>query len=295
MEILIVNDGSKDNTRARAEYYQAKDSRLKVLNKANGGLSDARNHGVDNCNGEYIVFVDGDDYLAPEMIEKLYASITENDADMSICNIQNINEDGSLLDSPSEEAIRPGIHTSDEMLDYIANTPNWFWVVAWNKLYKRSIFDHIRFPKGKIHEDEFFVHQAFDKCQRISILSEKLYYYVQRENSITHKEYKVSRLDVVEAFLKRAEYYNDNGKYDNAYNMLKYARIKFIDGYISLMKNNSKEKKDRVKELHGMYKVLYSKCIGNMKNKDFLLWILNRSLLVAVYTSGNYRHAGRCL
>lgn len=293
LEILVVNDGSKDNTLSHAEKYQSSDKRVKVLDKKNGGLSDARNYGIDNCTGDYIVFVDGDDYLAPDMIEKLYKSLKENDADMCICNIQNINEKGELLDSPQNDLMKTGLHSSREMLDLISDVPNWFWVVAWNKLYKKDIFKTLRFSKGKIHEDEFLIHRALAECKTIQIIPDRLYFYVQRGSSITHVEYKISRLDGVEAFLDRADFYAEIGSYENSYKMLKKSRILFIDGYIALMNKKTEESRNRFRDLHMKYREIYRKVSKYIAIRDTLLWLLDKSMILAVYLSGNYRHRGR--
>lgn len=296
IEILIVNDGSKDSTLQKAEEYRVKDSRVQILDKVNGGLSDARNYGIEHSNGEFIVFVDGDDYLDSKMIEVLYNTYLQNEADLCICNIQNVDENGNLLDSPSEEEMRCGLHTREEMLDFTVTPPNWYWVVAWNKLYKKSLFDTgLRFAKGKIHEDEFFIHRVLDKCNKVQIIPDKLYYYVQRQNSITHDEYKVSHLDAIEAYLDRADFFVSERKYENVTVMLERARTKLLDGYIALMGNNTKEKKNRIRALHEEYRSIYRKNSSHITSgsNKFLLWLLDKSLVAAVYTSGNYRNTRR--
>lgn len=184
IEIILVDDGSPDNCGAVCDRYQKMDERIKVLHKENGGLSDARNKGLDIATGEYVLFVDSDDFIHPNMIELLYCSLQETDADISVCGFKTVSEEYKIsFDSGVKQGKRE-VFEGQEVMNQLQHK-NLLTVVAWNKLYKRKLFADIRYPKGKIHEDEFLTHQILHLCERTVYISQELYYYVKREESIT--------------------------------------------------------------------------------------------------------------
>lgn len=212
LEIILVDDGSPDNCPSICDNWAKKDDRIRVIHKINGGLSDARNVGIDKASGEYLFFVDSDDYIAQDMIEKLYVALYENEADMSICNFKYVSEDNlKKFDNdnlPIKDEVLSGEYV---LLNKIFEDKNWYWVVAWNKLYKKDLFDNIRYPFGKIHEDEFIIHQILFKCKKIACVSEMLYFYVQRNDSIMGNANSVSnKLDLVESLFHRSVFFANN-------------------------------------------------------------------------------------
>lgn len=202
LEIILVDDGSTDGSPDICDQWKIKDSRIQVIHKNNGGLSDARNEGLKNANGIYINFVDSDDWLELNMIEKLYNSICQNCADIAICGI--IITDG-LKSYP-----RPWFE-NDKCMDMACAyaellADNKITSHAWNKLFKKEIFDEIYFPKGKLYEDVRIMHKIFQKCNTISIVKEHLYNYYQRSDSITCLPVLSNKLACAEAFSERLEY-----------------------------------------------------------------------------------------
>ena len=182
LEIILVDDGSPDSCPQICDEYARADDRVKVIHKPNGGLSSARNAGIDIATGKWIGFVDSDDFIAPNMYEKLY--IIVEGCDLAICNYSKVNEESALLNSDNA-------HMKDEVLTkvealYKATYPSCmvYYITAWNKLYSSKLFADIRFPEGKLHEDEFIVHHIFDKCAKVATTSECLYMYRQRDGSI---------------------------------------------------------------------------------------------------------------
>lgn len=290
LEIIIVNDGSPDHCHEIATAYAEKDNRIIVLDKENGGLSDARNAGLDVAKGEYIVIVDGDDSISPEMIQVMYDKITEQHADLCICNIQIVDEQYKPIEQMALSKIKDEVLCQDEMYERIVQSPNWFYVVAWNKLYKREIFEKVRYKKGKIHEDELAIHHILGCCDRIVTVENRLYNYVQRNNSITHNGYKVQQLDIVEAFADRADYFIKNNQNMRAFRMLVRMRIFLLDGCIALKKNKNADVKRRIEELYQSYCDTFNridlKDIHSKERKK--LERMARSLKFAMYTSGNY-------
>lgn len=180
-EILLVDDGSTDGSGRICDEYAQKDNRITVIHKKNGGLSDARNAGLEKAKGDYVAFVDGDDYLHPKMYEVLMRSIGLYKADMAICEFQTVEE----AETPEEslEETEEKIHTFSgremyAMFDRLEMT------VAWNKVYKKSLFAQIHYPVGRLHEDESVIHHLAGASKTIVFIERKMYYYVVRNGSI---------------------------------------------------------------------------------------------------------------
>lgn len=205
IEIIIVDDGSTDNSGKICDEYKNKDNRVIVIHKENGGLSDARNTGIENCKGKYIVFVDSDDYIETTMVEKLYNDIKSSNADISICGIY-VSENDTI-----KEKVTPKKSFSisgNTKYDYIYNEYSLQTIVAWNKLYKRSIFKKIRYEKGRVHEDEIIICDILNNAKKISYMLEPLYYYIKRPGSISMRFSINSYNDMVYALEKRYNFFN---------------------------------------------------------------------------------------
>lgn len=200
IEIILVNDGSEDSSEEICREYAKKDERVRLYSQENRGLSVARNIGVSFSKGELIVFVDSDDYVAPKMIEKLYAAMKKADADLAMCGFKRVDQYGRDcgLSFLPEDKIIGGKEAIKCLFD-----ENSGYMVAWNKLYKKSFLIDNVFPPGKIHEDEFVMHRIFSECKKIAIISESLYFYVQRDGSIMSRP-SIKSLDIIEAFYDRA-------------------------------------------------------------------------------------------
>lgn len=182
LEIILVDDGSPDDCGKICDRYAGEDTRIKVLHKENGGLSDARNKGLDAATGEYIFFVDSDDFIHPQMVEILYHDLQTTGADISVCGFLPV-EEGEEVSFALPDDRETEVYEGEEVMHGLQHR-NLLTVVAWNKLYKRSLFANLRYPKGKLHEDEFLVHQLLHQCKRIVYTDVRLYYYLQRSNSI---------------------------------------------------------------------------------------------------------------
>lgn len=233
IEIILVDDGSPDQCGEFCDKYARHDSRIKVIHKENGGLSDARNVGIEAATGTYIAFVDSDDYIHPQMIEKLYEAIYRNNADMSICNFEYVYSDMICKDNCENSPIKDEVITGKEILIHkLMGSGMWYWVVAWNKLYRKTLFKSIRFPNGKIHEDEFIIHKICGECNRVVCVPDVLYFYVQRKGSITSEKFDIKRLDRAEAELDRCFYLiNINANNNIVYKTLILALNDIQKGY----------------------------------------------------------------
>ena len=210
IEVILVDDGSPDGCGAKCDDYAARDSRVKVIHRENGGLSAARNTGLDAVAGEYILFVDGDDYIAPDMAEKLLAALEDTGADMALCDIKCVDDGGTVVrELPPFEA---GVFGPEEIYRRMT-FDDWAmrYVTAWNRLYRRALFDGLRFEEGKLHEDEFLAHRLYDRCEKVAAVSDELYYYVQRGGSIMSAAVSLGRLDRVQARFERYEFFKEKG------------------------------------------------------------------------------------
>ena len=196
-ELILVDDGSTDRSGYICDDYKKKDNRIKVIHKENGGLSSARNAGLDIAKEKYIGFVDSDDFINKNMYEFLYKDIKVNNSDIAICDYEEVyeNEKGINYQESNSSTL---VLTNIEALWKIYDKKGWNYVIAWNKLYKKYLFDDIRFPIGKIHEDEMIAHEVLYKANKITYNNKKLYYYLQRENSIMGKKFNINRLDILD-------------------------------------------------------------------------------------------------
>ena len=197
LEIILVNDGSPDNCGKLCDDYADKDKRIVVMHKKNGGLSDARNVGIDNATGEYLHFIDGDDWIEADMLEVLYENIIKYDSDISCCSfclvyinsIESYNSESEIFIFNSEQAIENC---------FVKNIP---WISSCCKLYKKYIFDNIRFPLNKRSEDIFIITDVMSAANKIVYDSVSKYYYRQRKNSISRYEtYNPNIMDFIEAY-----------------------------------------------------------------------------------------------
>ena len=218
IEIILVDDGSPDNCPKLCDDYRSRDKRIKVVHKENGGLSDARNTGIKYAKGKYIMFIDGDDYIKPDMLEVMHKVIVHDASDMVICNYELVGEDGKVTVSERHSIYEP--HNKKIVIDEKIFWDNYYeydylyYVVAWNKLYDRKIFDNIAYKKGAVHEDEIILHRIVRKCNKISCIPQKLYMYVQRENSIMHSKVSKKNMYCIDEIICRIKYLYNKG-FDN--------------------------------------------------------------------------------
>ena len=257
IEIILVDDGSPDHCPGICDRFAKEDSRIKVIHKRNGGLSDARNAGIEVANGEYLFFMDSDDYIAPEMLERLHSRIIQDQSDMAICNINFVDENGESL---SINTIQVENVTIEEPRFWreLYGINYTYCVVAWNKLYAKKLFKDVRYDVGKLHEDEFIIHKLVSKCEKISFLSEKLYYYLQREQSITNSKYTIRRMDVAEAVIQRSLYFQQRGWQDLAELALTRSIGFIMEGY-NMPEHSEESWKWRIEELHKQFQAAYIK------------------------------------
>lgn len=212
LEIILVNDGSPDNCGSICDEYALIDNRIIVLHKSNGGLSDARNAGLDMCKGEYISFLDSDDFIHNRFIEILFESIGDND--MAFCDLFYYYDKQPILNN--EGSLTTVVYNKDFLLSNISLFKAPLLVVAWNKLYRKKLWDKLRYPKGKIHEDEFVVHHLLNKCETAVFCDIKMYFYRQREGSIMSMVSENRLHNAIEALEDRRVFFLGLNKFEDA-------------------------------------------------------------------------------
>lgn len=205
-ELILVDDGSPDSCPAMCDLWAEKDSRIRVIHKENGGLSSARNAGLDVMRGEYLTFIDSDDTVSDDYLEKLYNALTEYNADVSVCGLIWRNSK-----SKCESKAPTVVSGRETLLDPSIGSDTRISVVsACTKLYKRHLFDNIRFPLGKLHEDQFVTYRVLYPCKTVAVIYETLYCYRDNSSSITHS-FSLARYDNMLALDEAASFYESKG------------------------------------------------------------------------------------
>lgn len=279
-DLILVDDGSTDRCGEICDTYAIKDIRVKVVHKKNGGLSSARNAGIEIAQGKYIAFVDGDDFIHKDMYKILYNEIIQNDSDIVICDFKKVYNENDIIDT-MENGKSINLNNIDA-LNMLYSDKGAEFTVAWNKLYKKELFNDIKYEEGKIHEDEFIAHKLLYKAQKITYVSKQLYNYIQRENSIVNSMFNVKKLDAVYAFSERKLFFkeikNKKLQYQAEYNYIKY----FFENYYRAKRNlgNVDEELDRLKKnfIASIYTLLKNPYFNYKEKIAWVLFIINPKL-----------------
>ena len=208
LEIILVDDGSPDNCPAMCDAWAAKDSRIKVIHKENGGLSSARNAGMAAATGAYIGFVDSDDWVDERMYQRLYEAMINTESDIASCGARRVWLDGK----PAKElrAVNRDCVFEQEAAMEALITAKGLVQTVWNKLYRRDVAQDVLFPDGLLYEDEFWTWQVIARAKRIVTLKESYYSYLQRDGSIMGKGFSEKSVQVIQAKTERQNYIEKN-------------------------------------------------------------------------------------
>ena len=205
IEILLIDDGSTDTSPLIVDQYAMKSNKIRVFHKANGGLSDARNYGIQHSKGQYLVFLDSDDWIQPKTIEILYNNLMHYNADVSEAQYVQVDDENSVINEDNKKVhLLNNIDASINLRNYHLNQ-----IVAWNKMYKKECFSSIRFPVGKIHEDEFTTYKILYNANKIVVTEQALFYYRKTPNSIINREITRKRLDILDAYDEAINFYSE--------------------------------------------------------------------------------------
>lgn len=222
-EVILVDDGSPDRCGEICEEYARQDNRIRVIHQENGGLSAARNAGIDwvfaHSDSRYLAFVDSDDYIAPEFLQRLFDAVKETGCAISVCGI--VKTAGDPLPETTAEA--PQVMAAE---DYYCSKEihGGVTMVAWNKLYARALFETLRYPKGKLHEDEYTTYKAVYQSEKVAVMTAPLYGYFQNEAGIMRAKWSPKRLHSLEAVEEQIAFARE-GNYPK---LLEKAAIQYI-------------------------------------------------------------------
>ncbi len=241
-ELILVDDGSPDRCGEICDEYALKDDRIRVVHQENQGLSVARNVGIELARGEYIGFVDSDDYIHQDMYHRLYEELKNSDASFAMCDYYIVNEDLSMK---SIHDFKKNLMTPLEALPML----NSMMGFAWNKLYKKNIFKNLRYPPGRIYEDGLIAHKIFYFSDRIIYIPDKLYYYFQSSNSITRNAKLINKLEIVNVLCERINFYEENNMPILIKDTINRALNTFIEIREEVTSRYSYSKEDRKKLL----------------------------------------------
>lgn len=267
-DLVLVDDGSPDNCGAICDEYAAKDPRITVIHKENGGLSDARNAGIEwaftNSDSEWITFIDSDDWVRPEYIDYLFRAVTETGSSLSICRY--VETDGSPDVGTEFPAF--SVETRETEAFFCESRVN--AIVAWGKLYKKTDFTDIRFPVGKIHEDEFTTYKLLFKYPEIAVVNIPLYCYFINPSGIINSKWNRKRLALFDAIEEQLNYLSVRG-FKKAYTFMIRAMNSYYNDYITeLISNNPKEKKAVKKCKHYLKRLIVSPDADRILSADSL-------------------------
>lgn len=204
-ELILVDDGSPDRCPEICDETAKRDARVRVIHQANAGLSAARNAGIEIAHGAWLSFVDSDDYIAPQFYEKLYQTAQRTDADCVMCSVQNVDESGKPIDSALMR-MADEVKTGREVLRKIGRDDVTPYLTAWNKLYRRKLFNTLRYPAGRQNEDVFVFAELFCQVQRAVCVAEPLYFYRKRIGSIMNSVVTLRNLDEMWAYVNCFEH-----------------------------------------------------------------------------------------
>ena len=208
LEVILVNDGSTDNSGKICDELSREDSRINVYHKDNGGLSDARNYGVAKANGEYVGFVDSDDYIDQYMYENLYKAIRKYNTQIAECGITRVYKNNKLRPHYDGEEYSLVVDREGYLKEYLENRKVYGAAVC--KLLSIDLAKVLKFPDGKVYEDVFYTLELLKKVDKYTLISGNYYYYYIRGNSITTKTFSSRDMDYIEIIDKIGEYTLNN-------------------------------------------------------------------------------------
>lgn len=280
LEIILVDDGSPDNCGKICDEYAKQDSRIKVLHQENGGQSKARNEAMKIAKGDYFCFVDSDDYIATNMIERLVSLAQHNQADISMIDYTFFS--GEQADVAKQNEDKCLIFTNVELIKNMHTVPGELYVVMWGKLFKRELFEGITFPEGRICEDLAILYKLYDQSNKAVYSAEVLYYYYR--NNVDSSTFQIKDKFYTDVFnaLDEEITYMEHAHAD----LVEYPRKTYLywifDYYRGLWKEGNKENKGKMKMLLKKYRALFKLNRGLKKDKFYSIFYYVPNLYLAL-------------
>ena len=275
-EIIAVNDGSSDSSADILDEYAKKNDKIKVINQANKGLGGARNTAIENACGDYLVFVDSDDFICFDMLSQIASILNENLLDILVFDCIQVDVNGNFLTIFS--------HNFDN-ISYVTLTQKEFMTFepsTWSKIYKRSLFinNNIRFPERLWYEDLATVYRLVPFANKIGYLKKPLYYYVQQPGSITHSANTTRMMEIITAFDTLESYFKQTGCYEEYYAELEWLCVKHVLYYSA---HRFLTKGYYYKQMNALYNYVcshYPKFKNNKYVKEYMPSIYCMNLIV---------------
>ncbi len=275
IEIILINDGSGDNSPKLCDKWAKKDSRVKVIHQENCGVSVARNIGIKIATSKYIAFIDSDDYISNKYIEKLFNEAQDSFADVVVCNFNRVTEKGDVLNT-DQCRVSKGVFNGIEICEMFSSIPVTF-ISPCFKLYKKDLFIDVKYPIGKINEDEAVAHRLIFPCEKVVIVEDVLYFYVNHDNSknISSNINEYNFTDSIDAFYDRLLYFTE--KNDNLRKLAEKEYLYTIFIQVGRLKTYSKVAKGKIettkKQLNNIYESI---------KKNDLLTLQHRIVLYSI-------------
>lgn len=283
-ELILVDDGSPDNCPAMCDAWAEKDSRIVVIHQANGGLSAARNAGIDwafqHSDSVWLTFIDSDDWVHPQCLAKLLDAAEQNGVAVSVCGYAETTGEEPAVDTETTATLWT---PKDFFVKQNTNA-----VIACGKLYRKDRFAEIRYPVGKIHEDEFVTYKILFTASKIAYIEAPLYAYYQNPNSITHSRWSEKRLDVLEALEERVRFFEERTDAD----MIAYSRYQLRSRIAWL--NLQAYKAHRHQCFPRQYALSFFKAARELEaaeGTDRYEWMMSQMFLGFVNVQAKYRKA----
>lgn len=271
IEIILVDDGSTDNSYKICEEYAKNDKRIVIIHKENGGLSDARNVGIKKAKGDYITLIDSDDYVEKDYVEFLYKLIKDNNSQMSVCGHTVLYENGKKIKKETHEHLVLSAKKTLEKILYDDGID----LSAWAKMYEKKLFDKVQYPKGRYFEDSATTYLLVDECKKIAVGSESKYNYIIRNNSITTALFSPKKMELITSTEEMTSYVKS--KYPD---LKAAAERRLMYAYLSTLSQLANSKFRHKKEENELMKYIKLNRKNVLKNKR-----LNKRDRVALYTT----------
>lgn len=282
-EIIIVNDGSKDNTKNIIENYRLRDRRIKVISKINGGSASARNVGINNTSGEYIAFIDADDYIHVDYLKILEQAIRDYDVDIVECDFFTISKKNNRKIKAQKKNDVRIINNVEKLKEFCERSTYLKSAVLWNKLYKKKLFEKVSFVENKWIDDEYVIYKLYFYANKIAIVDEKLYYYFLSENSQMRSKPNLKKLDTIDVIERQMLFFDEKGL-SCLKEKLYYRYYRSILGNISFLKKNFPKEKEKIKMLvkkrKKIFQVFFSKYVPINEKVYLIIFFIMQQILM---------------
>ncbi len=279
LEVIIVNDGSTDNSAQIIDRYVASNPNFTAYTIENSGQGGARNFGLEKAQGDYVAFLDSDDYIAPDCIEKLAAAAKTNDSDIVVCACYDVKEDGTVI-AQIDNNITNGTTNIFESPQILFNR-----VAPWGKLFRRSVFGDLSFATRVWYEDMRLIPKLYLSADKITYIDDALLYYVQRAGSTMNNSNAARNLEIIDAFEDVISYFKQKGVYDKIKEEIAFLVVDHIAvaTVTRVVQSKSKDKRAVIQKLDeylsgfdGLYNNKYMPCLTS--NKKLILQFNRRRL-----------------